>query len=101
MGVTFQLPGTSPLPATGSASPGRTPLLIEEWTEPFHFQSSNVSSARYNPTDSVLEVTFRDGHVYHYLSVPSDVFEGMVTAPSAGRYLHAKVKKRYPASRVA
>jgi hypothetical protein len=62
-------------------------------------QSSNVASVGYDPEEMVLEVEFVDGDVYQYDGVPASVYEGLMSAPSVGRYLHQMVKGRYDYSR--
>ena len=56
--------------------------------------SSNLNKVEYDGKD--LYVTFKSGGTYRYDSVPRSIFEGFITAPSAGRYFHMNVKGRYP-----
>jgi len=44
----------------------------------------------------VLEVEFLNGGIYHYLNVPSVVYDALMAAPSHGTYLNAYVKGQYP-----
>lgn len=55
--------------------------------------SSNLASVGYDPARQILEVVFRNGSVYQYLSVPSHIYEGLMRAPSHGHYLDSFVKK--------
>ena len=58
-------------------------------------QSSNLVSVGYDPVDSILEVEFKGGSVYHYLGVPRDVARELMEAPSPGRYLNEVIKPTY------
>lgn len=59
-------------------------------------QSSNIAEIRFAPEDSVLEILFRDGSLYHYFGVPSTVHDGLIETAakggSVGRYHHQHVK---------
>jgi hypothetical protein len=58
-------------------------------------ESTSIMSVGYTAASQVLEVVFRRGTVYRYLSVPADVFVAFVAAPSKGRYFNANVRDRY------
>ena len=58
-------------------------------------RSSNIRSVGYDPEHSVLEVEFHDHDLYHYFDVSADVYEGLMRAPSHGRYLNSHIKGRY------
>ena len=62
--------------------------------------SSNLSSAGYDPESKVLEVQFKSGSVYQYMNVPELVHQGLMSAPSKGRYLDRLVKGAYRFRRV-
>lgn len=61
--------------------------------------SSSLSSATWSPeknsTTGSLEITFNRGQTYTYDNVPMDVFDALVSAPSAGQYFHSQIKDRY------
>ena len=59
------------------------------------FESSNLASARYDDTQSILEVTFHNGGTYQYFDVPPHVAEAMKNADSKGVFLAANVKGHY------
>ena len=67
-------------------------------TEPVELRSSWMSTAQYDPDDKSLEITLDDGKSYTYLGVPSQVYQGLITAPSAGRYFIANIKGRFAES---
>jgi hypothetical protein len=58
-------------------------------------QSSNIAEIGYDSDLSVLEIKFLDGSVYQYLGVPEDIFQGIMSAPSHGKYFHQYVKDKY------
>jgi hypothetical protein len=62
--------------------------------------SSNVSSVGYDENDSTLEVQFRDGSVYQYFKVPSQIYTGLINAASVGGFLNDHIKDVYPYRRV-
>jgi len=55
--------------------------------------SSNLAAVGY--AQDTLVVSFRNGTVYEYFSVPKPVYEGLLSASSKGQYLHRFVKGRY------
>ena len=57
--------------------------------------SSNVYSIGYDASTNTLEVQFNNGSVYQYYSVPSSIYQGLMSASSHGSYLHAYVKGVY------
>ena len=50
---------------------------------------------------AVLEIEFPGGEVYRYSNVPSDVHRGLVTATSAGRFFHQRIRDVDEYERVA
>ena len=59
--------------------------------------SSNLYSVGYSQTDTILEVQFRKhGSVYRYLGVPLVVYDGLMSAPSHGKYFQANIRWSYP-----
>ena len=57
--------------------------------------SSNVQAFRYNAGKRVLQIRFVGGRVYSYKDVPENIAEGLATAESAGKYVHANIKHNY------
>lgn len=55
-------------------------------------KSTTLRGAGYDAVNRVLEIEFSSGDVYQYLSVPLVIYEGLMRAPSAGKY-HAKAIK--------
>jgi hypothetical protein len=58
--------------------------------------SSTLNSIGYAEGDRVLEATFRNGDVYHYVLVPTAVWNGLVSADSKGAYFNRHIRDRYP-----
>ena len=41
-------------------------------------RSSNLKSVGYNPSNSILEVEFQSGRIYHYLKVPFEIYDALM-----------------------
>lgn len=57
--------------------------------------SSNLASVGYNSEEHVLEIEFNGGGVYRYYGVPQNVYEGLINAPSHGKYFHRNIRDEY------
>ncbi|MCB8877615.1 KTSC domain-containing protein [Acidisoma silvae] len=58
--------------------------------------SKAIASADYDPTTRRLVIQFRDGWKhYTYYNVPASVYQGLLQAPSAGRYVDTQIKPYY------
>jgi hypothetical protein len=55
--------------------------------------SSNLASVGYDHQTSTLEVEFRNGSIYQYFNVPLEIFNGLMSASSHGKYLDAYIRK--------
>lgn len=63
--------------------------------------SSVITHLAYSPTHQVLRVRFTSGSLFEYAGVwPSD-FAAIVSAHSVGAAFNARIRDRYPASRIA
>lgn len=62
--------------------------------------SSNIASVGYDAETQTMEVEFTNGNVYQYFDVPQPVYEELVEAESAGRFLNAQVKGVYRFARL-
>lgn len=80
----------------------RTPLSQEEIEnmERESVGSSTVLSIGYEPTNSTLEVEFKNGGLYQYYNVPEPIYQQFMASDSKGKFLHAYIKPAYPCSRV-
>ena len=57
--------------------------------------SSQIEEVRYEPGETELYVKFKRGSWYKYKTVPEEVYEGFLVAPSAGKYLAESIKGKY------
>lgn len=60
-------------------------------------ESSNIQSVGWQ--DEILEIEFKTG-VYQFLEVPHEVYDGLKSADSHGRYFNNHIKNRFPSRRV-
>lgn len=58
-------------------------------------RSSNIDAVGYDPVSSELYVRFTSGTTYIYLGVGQALYEGLLSAPSAGRFLNRNVKRSH------
>lgn len=58
-------------------------------------ESSNIARLAYDESSQVLKVEFKNGSLYDYFDVPSNVFDGLRNAPSKGQYLAQQIKGVY------
>ena len=61
-------------------------------------QSSNLAALGYDANG--LFVAFRNGSTYRYPSVPREVYEGALEAPSVGSWFAGAIRGRYEGSKV-
>jgi hypothetical protein len=62
--------------------------------------SSNVESVGYDLNSQTLEVEFKNGYVYQYFDVPETIYDSMLNAESAGKYLIDNIKGVFRYARV-
>lgn len=58
--------------------------------------SSMIDRIAYDEEAAALSIWFRGTGRYVYSMVPRTIYEGLKTAPSAGRYFNECVKRRFP-----
>ncbi len=63
-------------------------------------QSKDLAIVGYDPRKAELEITFRGGGVYRYEQVPSEVYQGLMSAPSHGTFFNQKIKDAFTATKV-
>jgi uncharacterized protein len=74
--------------------------IKEEIMNRMPVDSSNIASIGYDPISQTLEVEFMKGNIYQYFDVPSQVYEGFITADSKGKYLASQIKGNYRFTRI-
>lgn len=62
--------------------------------------SSNLSAVRYDEAAQHLDIRFIKGTVFRYFRVPKEVTDGLITAPSAGRFFAERIKKVFDAEKL-
>ncbi len=65
----------------------------------FSPESSNITRADYNPETSVLTITFKNGGVYHYHNVPTDVWLSYKGSESVGKFFYTYIKDKFDFTR--
>jgi hypothetical protein len=68
-----------------------------EWRE---LSSSAIARVAYDEESRTLSVEFRNGRVYEYFDLPRHVYEELLKAPSAGRFVTYNIKDVYRYKRV-
>ena len=84
--------------ALAGVDPGLGTLAEPQWVP---VASTNVAAAKYDDRTQTLFVRFHSGGVYEYNGVSRGVYEGLLSAASAGRYVYYNIAHAYPFSRVA
>lgn len=62
--------------------------------------SSNLDWVAYDPDTKQLFIQFRSGGLYRYDKVPKDIYNGLMSAGSLGRFHNIKIKWKYPYTRL-
>ena len=63
--------------------------------KPTAVDSTSLATITYDADHETLEISFRDQKIYQYLSVPSEVHEELLSAPSKGSYFNRQIRGRY------
>ena len=63
-------------------------------------RSTLLTSVGYDDEKQIMEAEFHAGGIYQYHGVPLDVYEGIFTAASVGRYFNDEIKEKYPADAI-
>lgn len=59
-----------------------------------------IYSTAYDAASQTLEIVFYSTGVYRYFNVPQPIYDGLMAAPSKGRYLRSHVIGHYPFEKV-
>jgi KTSC domain len=62
--------------------------------------SSMIRSVGYDERHSLLEIEFTSGKIYQYEAVPEQVYRGLMSAASKGRFFEDQINGRFRYSRV-
>jgi hypothetical protein len=62
--------------------------------------SSNIRSIGFDESTSTLEVEFKTGSIYQYMSVSKDLYERFVRAGSKGSFFDRYVREKFRTVRV-
>ncbi len=54
--------------------------------------STTMSSIGYDQEARTLEIEFVGGEIYQYFEVPEEIYQGLLSAESKGRYFNLVVK---------
>ena len=65
-----------------------------------YVSSSYLHSVWYNEASMTLEIEFNSGGVYAYYDVPESIYNGLMNAPSHGKYFHQYIKDVYRFKRI-
>jgi hypothetical protein len=63
-------------------------------------ESSAIATVGYSKKLRALEIEFRNGSIYRYLEVPSDVYEALLNARSKARFYDENVRHKYRSQHV-
>lgn len=67
-------------------------LTINDSISHVNVSSSNIKSIGYDEKRNILEIAFHNRSIYRYYDVPEYLYEGLMTADSHGKFLHARIK---------
>jgi hypothetical protein len=58
-------------------------------------ESTLLASAAYFPDQTLLELEFRDGALYHFFDVPAECFQQLIAANSKGVFFNRNIRNRF------
>lgn len=58
-------------------------------------RSSAISAIGYDPLTRQMRIRFQSGSTYTFCRVPSEIFAGLRSASSKGRYYDRRIRGRY------
>ena len=68
--------------------------------EMIYVDSSNIEAIGYDEIAQDLHVLFLSGAIYAYHSVPREIYDAIMNAPSKGSFLNREVKGVYEYSKL-
>ena len=63
-------------------------------------ESATLAAIGFDVARGILQLEFRSRAVYSYFGVPSAVYEGLLAAPSKGKYFNEEIRGHFAYSRV-
>ena len=84
----------------GCVSSERQPNVRSSGIEMVAVQSSAMTAVGYDGQNSTLRIRFIQGAEYDYSGVPPEIYQGLLSAESKGKYYHGHIKGNYPHKRV-
>ncbi len=67
--------------------------------KPIVVESTTLATVAYDADHEFLQIEFRDRTIYRYFSVPADVHEALLRAPSKGGYFNQNIRGQFPYAR--
>ena len=58
-------------------------------------RSTSLRSAQYDPSTQSLHIEFTSGQIYRYLHVPTQIYYGLINAPSHGEFFNDQIRDHY------
>lgn len=65
-------------------------------TEHVNVKSSKIKSVGYDLEKKVLEVKFKNGHLYIFKEVPANFYIECLMADSVGRFFYQNIMESFP-----
>lgn len=59
-------------------------------------ESTTLLTVSYDEAQALLQLEFCSRAVYQYFSVPAEVHQSLLAAPSKGRYFNRAIRGRFP-----
>ena len=57
--------------------------------------SSNLASVSYDPESREMTIAFKSGAVYHYADVDEGTYDGLLAAPSPGKFFASEIRDAF------
>lgn len=62
--------------------------------------SRMILGVRYNEVTREMDIVFRTGEKYRYKKIPRSIYDGLMSADSAGQFMHKKILGHYDYERL-
>ena len=74
---------------------------IMDTMERIAVKSRDIAIVGYEIATLTLEIAFRRGGVYHYSGVPVEIYQGLLSASSQGKYFEDRIKHKFPYQKIS